>query len=330
MPESLINELCDMVKDDMSPLDICVRNPIPLKKRVSIALYKLASCAEYSRVATTFGVSQTSVHRHLYAFCNAMASKKHRLIQWYTDEDGARIADIIRANYKYPQAIGAIDGSHFEITPPSDGMADFLCRKQYPSIVLQAVVDVQYLFRDTYANTPGSAHDAAVFRRSPLSTIIEQRMPKRDIVLDGEAIPLHILGDPAYPMCRQILKGYVGRNLRVEQESFNVYLSKARMCVEIAFGRLKSRWRILKKRLDLNYEMAPIIITTCCMLHNFLEMNKVVIPGHLLRQLPSEPNEREQPGTVQNMEIQRQAADTRVVIKSYLAQTEPLLRPFHA
>ena len=74
--------------------------------RVCIALYKLASCAEYSKVATTFGVSVTSVHRHLYSFCNAMTSKKHTLITWYTNEDGARIADITRANYKYPQAIG--------------------------------------------------------------------------------------------------------------------------------------------------------------------------------------------------------------------------------
>ena len=224
---------------------------------------------------------------------------------------------------------GAIDGSHFAITPPSDGMADFLCRKQYASIVLQAVVDVQYLFRDTYANTPGSAHDAAVFRRSPLSTIIEQRMPKRDIMINGITIPLHILGDPAYPLSSKIIKGYVGRSLTPEEESFNVYLSKARMCVEIAFGRLKSRWRILKKRMGLNYEMAPKVITTCWTLHKIVELNKVTIPGHLLRLLPNEPDEREQPACVKNMEVQREASATRDGIKMYLAETEPLLRPFH-
>ena len=192
------------------------------------------------------------------------------------------------------------------------------------------MADVQYVFRDTYCNTPGSAHDAAVYRRSPLCDTLQQKMPKRDIMLNGEAIPLHILGDPAYPLSRHIIKGYTGRNLTPEQESFNVYLSKARMCVEIAFGRLKSRWRILKKRLDLDYELAPLVVTTCCMLHNLCEINKVAIPVHLLnRRLPGEPEEFEQPAQGINLERQQDATNIRDIIKDYLAATEPLLRPFH-
>ena len=207
MPENLINKLCDIVRPDMEPSGASVRAPIPLKKRVCVAVYKLASCSEYRAVATVFGVGITSVHRCLYEFCEAMARRKHEYILWYSNEDAARLADITRGNYKYPQAFGAIDGSHIAITPPADGMADFLCRKQYPSVVLQAVADVQYLFRDTYCNTPGSAHDAAVYRRSPLSTMIHRKMPKRDIEIDGNIIPLHLLGDPAYPMSDYIIKG---------------------------------------------------------------------------------------------------------------------------
>lgn len=43
--------------------------------------------------------------------------------------------------YKIPRIIGAIDGSHIAITPPSDGYHDYINRKGWPSIVLQAVVD---------------------------------------------------------------------------------------------------------------------------------------------------------------------------------------------
>ena len=78
---------------------------------------------------------------------------------------------------------GAVDGLHFEITPAADGTTDFLCRKMYLSIGLQAVVDVLYLFRDTYCTTSGSAHDAAVFRRSALSLLVLQSMPKKDKVI---------------------------------------------------------------------------------------------------------------------------------------------------
>lgn len=199
----------------------------------------------------------------------------------------------------------------------------------YPSVVLQAVVDVQYVFRDTYANTPGSAHDAAVFRRSPLSTRILREMPKRDKLIDGVNVPLHILGDPAYPMLYEIVKGYTGTGLSPEHDSFNVYHSKARMCVEIAFGRLKARWRMLRKRIDIDYHMVPKLITTCCMLHNFVELNKQTLPPHLLRRLDDEPEGREQPPLTYNNEMDSDAATYREAIKNFLKDTQPLLRPFH-
>ena len=74
--------------------------------RVCIAIFKLASCSEYRAVAKTFGVGVTTVHRCVYQFCEAMTTKKRDIIKWYTDEEGAEMADITRANYHYPQAIG--------------------------------------------------------------------------------------------------------------------------------------------------------------------------------------------------------------------------------
>ena len=32
-PEAAVNNLCDLLKDDMAPSDITVRDPVPLKKR---------------------------------------------------------------------------------------------------------------------------------------------------------------------------------------------------------------------------------------------------------------------------------------------------------
>lgn len=52
----------------MSPSDNCVRAPVPLDKRVAIALYKLASCGEYRIVANQFGVHKTIVKKFFYMF----------------------------------------------------------------------------------------------------------------------------------------------------------------------------------------------------------------------------------------------------------------------
>ena len=43
---------------------------------------------------------------------------------------------------------GAIDGTHIPIVAPTKNPADYVNRKKYHSIVMQAVVDSDYLFRD--------------------------------------------------------------------------------------------------------------------------------------------------------------------------------------
>ena len=71
------------------------------------------------------------------------------------------------------------------------------------------------------------------------------------------------------------MKGYThSPNITSEQESFNVHLSFARTTAEIAFGRLKSRWRVLLKCSDFHFTLTPHIIATCCVLHNFCECKK--------------------------------------------------------
>lgn len=50
------------------------------------------------------------------------------------------------AKSKIPQIIGAIDGTHIPILPPSDGYRDFINRKCWASYVLQAVVDDELRF----------------------------------------------------------------------------------------------------------------------------------------------------------------------------------------
>ena len=58
------------------------------------------------------------------------------------------------------------------------------------------------------------------------------------------------------------------------QKNFNYHLSRARIVVENAYGRLKARWRRLCKSNDMNIQNVPTVITACCILHNVCEVHR--------------------------------------------------------
>lgn len=105
--------------------------------------------------------------------------------------------------------------------------------------------------------------------------------------IEGVEVPLLILGDPAYPLLPWLIKPYIGSRISAEKESFNCYHSSARIVVENAFGKLKARWRILRK-IEASIDFAPAIIGACCILHNLCELsNAAVVEGIGLPNLPA-------------------------------------------
>ena len=61
------------------------------------------------------------------------------------------------------EVIGAIDGCHIGIKGQQFCNENYINRKGFPSLLLQAVCDHQYVFTSCYAGWPGSSHDAHVF-----------------------------------------------------------------------------------------------------------------------------------------------------------------------
>ena len=181
-----------------------------------------------------------------------------------------------QAKNGFPQVAGAIDGTHIPIKAPQDSPEDYFNRKSFYSVVLQAVVDSEGKFTDTNVGRPGSIHDARVFSLSSIrakmvnGTLFNPNPVRR---INGQDVPLLILGDPAYPLLPNLMKGYTGYGLTAVQKHFNNKLSSARFVVEHAFGRLKGRWRILNKKNDLRIDFMRPLVHTCCTLHNICESN---------------------------------------------------------
>ncbi|KAH7974217.1 hypothetical protein HPB49_012241 [Dermacentor silvarum] len=64
-----------------------------------------------------------------------------------------------------------------------------------------------------------------------------------------------------------------GSRTAPEEVIFNYRLSRARRCVENAFGIFVSRWGIYERQVNMEPENAAIIVKATCVLPNFLSSN---------------------------------------------------------
>nr|XP_016942562.2 protein ALP1-like [Drosophila suzukii]XP_036677809.1 protein ALP1-like [Drosophila suzukii]XP_036677810.1 protein ALP1-like [Drosophila suzukii] len=109
-----------------------------------------------------------------------------------------------------PNVIGAIDGTHIPVKAPKIGYMDFVNRKGWESMVMKAVVDNNYLFRDVSMKLPGSVHDATVFKESGIFKNHSRIISEFVKLMGNKKIPFIILRDPAYPLLPWLLKPYTG------------------------------------------------------------------------------------------------------------------------
>jgi len=323
MSKQTFTYICETLHDELAPHPLAFRPSLSVEKKVAIVLFKLATCSEYRVIGNLFGVHKSTVHTCVYQVCNAINKILRPLhLKMPTLEEAKFIAQSIAAKTGMEQIIGAIDGTHIPILPPTIGYRDFINRKGWPSVVLQGLVDNQYLFCNITISHPGSVHDATVLKDSSLYKNCESLIPKHYKNINQKEIPFMIAGDPAYPLLPWLIKGYTG-TLSPEEESFNTYLSSARICVENAFGRLKGRWRCLLKRCDINYKFMPQVISACCVLHNIVENVKESYLSTWMKEvndqniLYEQPRQRE---IIQNPERTINAKIIRDALKEYMSE----------
>ncbi|CAB4011981.1 Hypothetical predicted protein [Paramuricea clavata] len=197
--------------------------------------------------------------------------------------DRKELKDIVhtyKRKWEFSACFGAIDDTHIPILAPTENHADYVNRKGYHSVVIQAVVECKYLFRNIVIGWPGNVHDARILSNSEFFKIGEQNklLPENyHVNVGGKFMGTVILGDPAYPLLPWLLKPYPENPNTIRQHrEFNYRLSRARVTVENAFGRFsrwKWRFRRFLKRVDMDISNLIIVIAASCILHNICEMN---------------------------------------------------------
>ena len=167
-----------------------------------------------------------------------------------------------------PARAGAIDGTHGPVQASLENPTDYVNRKSFHSVVMQAYVDARYLLRDIVVGQPRSVHDVRVLSNSDLYYCGQQGSLFDDnitVTLIGRQMRPVILGDPAYPLLRWLMKGYPENQTTSNfQRHFNFHLSRARMSVENTCGRWKGHFRRFLKRVDLTGDSITTVIAASC------------------------------------------------------------------
>ena len=237
----------------------------PLQDRILVMLWFLASQDKYASIADRFGYSESTACdavRSLLIFCADELLDK--LISWPSQDEQQECSEMYMESKNFPGVIGMIDGTHIPIRRPPERGIDYYNRKDYFSVVLQAVCTDNLHFTDIHTGYPGKVHDARVFRLSPLYTI--------GSTLCGNN---HILGDSAYPNLPWLLTPFRDNGaLTPAQKKFNTTHSSIRSSIERAFGLLKGRFTRLQKIDQRDIVSIVATIITACIIHNVCILNR--------------------------------------------------------
>jgi hypothetical protein len=140
------------------------------EKQIAIALYRWAHGSSYKVVSDVFACGRSTVHKCSHQVADAIITELMANTIRYPardDVDAWREIASAFARRGIPNAVGAIDGTHFEIAEPplpfgSDSIEHaFMDRRGLFSIAAQAVVDADGCFRNFVTGFPGSVHDGA-------------------------------------------------------------------------------------------------------------------------------------------------------------------------
>ncbi|XP_029340998.1 uncharacterized protein LOC115033115 [Acyrthosiphon pisum] len=192
------------------------------------------------------------------------------------EEEWLEKAKEFEDKWSFPHAIAAMDGKHVIIQAPSFSGTEYYNYKQFFSIVLFALVDADYNFMYVDVGTQGRISDGGVFK----NTNLYKKMERHDLNIPEPhalripyllKVPYMILADKAFAMNEYTIKPFEGNpEVGSPQRVFNNRLSRGRRVVENAFGILSAVFRVLRKSMALQPEIASKIVLTTIYLHNFL------------------------------------------------------------
>ncbi|XP_054822180.1 protein ALP1-like [Prosopis cineraria] len=274
MSKATFNMICYELESVVTKKNTTLRNAIPVKQRVAVCIWSLATGDSLRLVSEQFGLGVSTCHKLVLEVCSAIKTVlMPKFLHW---PDEAKMNEI-KNEYELisggiPNIGGSIYTTHVPINAPKNiSTASSYFNKHHTernqktsySIAVQGVVDPQGIFTDVFIGGPGSLPDDKVLEISGLYQL------RASLGLLNDA---WMVGNSGFPLMDWVLVPYTEKNLTWCQQVFNEKIGKIQKVAKEAFGRLKGRWGCLQKRREMKLDDLPVIVGACCVLHNICEM----------------------------------------------------------
>ncbi|GJM94083.1 hypothetical protein PR202_ga10697 [Eleusine coracana subsp. coracana] len=270
MSRATFDTICDALGSAVAKEDTMLRAAIPVRQRVAVCVWRLATGEPLRLVSKRFGLGISTCHKLVLEVCAAIKSVlMPRFLQWPDADAAARAKAAFERTSGVPGVIGAMYTTHIPIIAPKISVAAYFNRRHTErnqktsySITLQGVVGPDGAFTDVCIGWPGSMPDDQVLEKS----MLHQRAAA------GMMHESWLVGGASYPLMDWVLVPYTHQNLTWTQHAFNEKVGDLRRVAVEAFVRLKSRWACLQKRTEVKLQDLPVVLGACCVLHNICEM----------------------------------------------------------
>jgi hypothetical protein len=298
---AIFQELERVLAPSLAPTGSNFNSGRSVGQQLATCLVFLARGSYYSDVAGTMNTSDTTVCRNVLDVCAGICSLLgHKLAIPRTQQEMqlaaaafyARTAGRFDTQHGLLHVIGAIDGTHIPIRNPKKSDPKYINRKKGKSVNVQAVCDARGRFIYVFTGMPGRTHDSKAFKRSTLYASLTALAGAEDpdlgtdmwdwgVTVDGTHVPFCLVADSAYACEAFVVPAWKDTQARGDRQRkhFNRKHSSTRSVIEGAFGRLKMRFRVTLRPMEL-VDKAKIndVITACCILHNMCEDAREPLP----------------------------------------------------
>ncbi|KAL8498073.1 hypothetical protein ACS0TY_021414 [Phlomoides rotata] len=270
MSRATFDMICDELEAAIVKKDTMLRSAIPVRQRVAVCIWRLATGQALREVSKRFGLGISTCHKLVLEVCTAIRSVlMPKFLQWPDENRTAEINKDFESFSGIPNVCGSMYTTHVPIIAPKVSVADYFNKRHTErnqktsySITVQGVVDQRGAFTDISIGWPGSMTDDQVLEKSALLRRANQGAMKN----------VRIVGNSGYPLMDWVLVPYTHQNLTWTQHAFNQKIEEVQRVAKESFMRLKARWSCLQKRTEMKLQDLPIVLGACCVLHNICEM----------------------------------------------------------